>query len=63
VRCARGGFIGAGGHGQGQGRAVDLTERWGERARAGWASAGVPIRVEHVCPFVLPKFSFHTSQD
>jgi hypothetical protein len=33
VRRARGGFIGAGGHGRGQGRVVDLTERWGERAR------------------------------
>jgi hypothetical protein len=32
VRRARGGFIGAGGHGQEQGRATDLTERWGERA-------------------------------
>jgi hypothetical protein len=33
VRHARGGFIGAGGHGRGQGRAADLTERRGERAR------------------------------
>jgi hypothetical protein len=39
VRRARGGFIGAGGHGRGQGRAADLTERWGERARVGRASA------------------------
>jgi hypothetical protein len=33
VRRAWGGFIGAGGHGRGRGRAADLTERWGERAR------------------------------
>jgi hypothetical protein len=33
VRHARGGFIGASGHGQGRGRVADLTERWGERAR------------------------------
>jgi hypothetical protein len=33
VRRAWGGFIGAGGHGRGRGRAIDLTERWGERAR------------------------------
>jgi hypothetical protein len=26
------------------------------RARAGWASSGVPTKVEHVCPCVLPKF-------
>jgi hypothetical protein len=32
VRRARGGFIGAGEHGQGRGCAADLTERWGERA-------------------------------
>jgi hypothetical protein len=32
VRRARGGFISAGGHGRGQGRAADLTERRGERA-------------------------------
>jgi hypothetical protein len=32
-RCARGGFIGAGGHGRGRGRAADLTGRRGERAR------------------------------
>jgi hypothetical protein len=31
VRRAWGGFIGAGGHGQGRGHAADLTERWGER--------------------------------
>jgi hypothetical protein len=33
VRRAWGGFIGAGGHDRGRGRAADLTERWGERAR------------------------------
>jgi hypothetical protein len=33
VRRAWGGFIGAGGHGRGRGRAEDLTKRWGERAR------------------------------
>jgi hypothetical protein len=33
VRRVRGGFIGAGGHDRGHGRATDLTERWGERAR------------------------------
>jgi hypothetical protein len=26
------------------------------RARGGWANAGVPTRVEHVCVFILPKF-------
>jgi hypothetical protein len=24
--------------------------------RAGWANAGVPTRVEHVCSFILPEF-------
>ena len=33
MRRARGGFIGAGGHDRGQGRAADLTERRGERTR------------------------------
>jgi hypothetical protein len=33
VRRAQGGFIGAGGHGRGRGRAADLAERCGERAR------------------------------
>jgi hypothetical protein len=33
VRHARGGFKGTGGHDRGRGRAADLTERWGERAR------------------------------
>jgi hypothetical protein len=33
VRRARGGFKGAGEHGRGRGRAVDLTGCWGERAR------------------------------
>jgi hypothetical protein len=33
MRRTWGGFIGAGGHGRGRGRASDLTERWGERAR------------------------------
>ena len=33
MRRTRRGFIGAGGHDRGQGRAMDLTERWGERAR------------------------------
>jgi hypothetical protein len=33
VRHARGGFKGAGGHDRGRGRAANLTERWGERAR------------------------------
>jgi hypothetical protein len=37
VRRARGGFIGAGGHDRGQGRAADLTERRSERARVGRA--------------------------
>jgi hypothetical protein len=37
VRRARGGFIGAGGHDRGQGRAADLTERRDERARVGRA--------------------------
>jgi hypothetical protein len=26
------------------------------QARAGWANAGVPTRVEHVCAFILPEF-------
>jgi hypothetical protein len=26
------------------------------RARAGWANAGVPTRVKHVCAFILPEF-------
>jgi hypothetical protein len=39
VRRARGGFIGAGGHGRGQGRAADLTECQSERARVGRAPA------------------------
>jgi hypothetical protein len=26
------------------------------RARAGWANAGVPTRVEHVCALLLPEF-------
>jgi hypothetical protein len=42
VRRARGGFIGAGGHGRGQGHATDLTERRGERARVGRAPACRP---------------------
>jgi hypothetical protein len=42
VRRARGGFIGAGGHDRGQGRAADLTERQGERARVGRAPACRP---------------------
>jgi hypothetical protein len=42
VRHARGGFIGAGEHGRGQGRAADLTERQGERARVGRAPACRP---------------------
>jgi hypothetical protein len=33
VRRARGGFIGAGEHARGRGRAADLAECWGERAR------------------------------
>jgi hypothetical protein len=33
MRRAWGGFIGVGRHDRGQGRAADLTERWGERAR------------------------------
>jgi hypothetical protein len=33
VRRAWGGFKGAGGHDRGRGRAADLTERWGKRAR------------------------------
>jgi hypothetical protein len=28
----------------------------GASACAGWANAGVPTRVEHVCAFILPKF-------
>jgi hypothetical protein len=28
----------------------------GASASAGWANAGVPTRVEHVCAFILPEF-------
>jgi hypothetical protein len=42
VRRARGGFIGAGEHDRGRGRAADLTERWGERAQVGRTSACQP---------------------
>jgi hypothetical protein len=64
VRRARGGFIGAGGHGRGQGRAVDLTERWGERARglgerrrADQGRTSVPIRSAQVLARVVTHLS------
>jgi hypothetical protein len=42
MRRARGGFIGAGGHGRGRGHAADLTEHWGECARVGRTPACRP---------------------
>jgi hypothetical protein len=44
-------FIGAG-----AGRACGTLTVRGESAHAGWANAGVPIRVEHVCMLFLPEF-------
>jgi hypothetical protein len=37
-------------------RARGGLDRTPGRARAGWASSGVPTTVKHVCPCVLPKF-------
>jgi hypothetical protein len=72
VRCARGGFIGAGEHDRGQGRATDLTERWGERARglgerrrADQGQTRVPVRSAQVLarvvthPSLLSPWSVH----
>jgi hypothetical protein len=72
VRRARGGFIGAGGHGRGQGRAADLTERRGERARglgehrrADQGRTRVPVRSAQVLarvvthPSLLSPWSVH----
>jgi hypothetical protein len=44
-------FIGAGVR-----RARDGLDRAPGRARAGWANADVPTRVEHVCALFLPEF-------
>jgi hypothetical protein len=57
VRRAPGGFIGAGGHGRGQGRATDLTERWGERRRADQGRTRVPVRSAQV----LARVATHPS--
>jgi hypothetical protein len=51
VRRARGGFKGAGGHDRGRGRAADLTERWGERARVGRTPACRPGSNTCACLF------------
>jgi hypothetical protein len=72
VRRARGGFIGAGGHGRGQGRAADLTKCWvehapglGERQRADQGRTRVPIRSAQVLarvvthPSLLSPWSVH----
>jgi hypothetical protein len=72
VRHARGGFIGAGGHGRGQGRAADLTECWGERASglgerrcADQGRTRVPVRSAQVLacvvthPSLLSPWSVH----
>jgi hypothetical protein len=53
VRRARGGFIGAGGHGRGQGCAADLTERRGERRRADQGRTRVPVRSAQVLARVV----------
>ena len=54
------GFIGAGGHGRGQGRAADLTERRGERTRglgelwrANQGRTRVPVRSAQVLARVV----------
>jgi hypothetical protein len=72
VRHARGGFIGAGEHDRGRGRAADLTERWGEHARglgerrrADQDRTRVPIRSAQVLacvvihPSLLSPWSVH----
>jgi hypothetical protein len=55
----------AGRYGQGLGLLYRHDESEGTRrtwpdagasARGGWANAGVPTRVEHVCTFILPEF-------
>ena len=71
-RCARGGFIGASGHGRGRGRAADLTGRRGERARglgelwrADQGRTRVPVRSAQVLarvvahPSLLSPWSVH----
>jgi hypothetical protein len=72
VRRARGGFIGAGGHGRGQGRTADLIERRGEsarglddRRRADQGRTRVPVRSAQVLarvvthPSLLSPWSVH----
>jgi hypothetical protein len=72
VRHARRGFIGVGGHGRGQGRAADLTERrgecargLGERRRADQGRTRVPVRSTQVLarvvahPSLLLPWSVH----
>jgi hypothetical protein len=41
-------------HGEGEAR-DGLDQTLGRSARVGWANAGVPTRVEHVCGFILPE--------
>jgi hypothetical protein len=64
VRRAWGGFIGAGGHDRGRGRAADLTERWderarglGERRRADQGRTRVHVRSAHVLARVVIHLS------
>jgi hypothetical protein len=72
VRHTRGGFIGTGGHGRGQGCATDLTERRGERTsglgerrRADQGRTRVPVHsaqvLAHVVahPSLLSPWSVH----
>ena len=72
VRCARGGFIGTGGHGRGRGRAADLTGHRGERARglgelwrADQGRTRLPVRSAQVLarvvahPSLLSPWSVH----
>ena len=72
MRRARGGFIGAGEHARGRGRAADLAECWGERAcglgerrRADQGRTHVPVRSAQVLaravthPSLLSPWSVH----
>jgi hypothetical protein len=70
VRRARGGFIGAGEHGRGQGRAADLTERrgecargLGERRRADQGRTRVPVRSAQVLARVVAHPSLVSAQN
>jgi hypothetical protein len=64
VRHTWGGFIGAGEHDRGQGRAADLTEHWGECARglgehrrADQGRTRVPVRSAQVLAHVVTHLS------